>query len=575
MSGLEIAGVLLGTFPLIISGIEHWRTCARVGGYYWKVRKEYSRCRSDVQYHEILYKRNLKELLVPIVDDVADVDLLVANAGGQRWKDQVLQDKLVSRLHESYKVYVEIIEDMNETAEDLRKELCFDEPDIQGKLVLPETKKSRQPSPSRPSKTLISRSTMDYHVFRAKFSLGGKKREELFAQLKECNDRLEKLLSSSDKLSALQNASPSTTRQMSVLESTFKKACKKSESLFRALQRAWNCSCQQYHFANLRLEHRRSMDICFEIILMFVCPSDHQIPPWSWKELQCDGNSKGCDIPHPNILTVPQQAISNTKSLPQTPRMKKVGFHIPTPVIPRIEVEVAVEPAIRLCELLRSSDYSNCVGIIGHDEEEYHLHPFSKRKEPENESLLTLDFILSQDFEGSLSRRERYSIALLLASSVAQLQFTPWLRTGLTKECILFFSDLDHNNIAFGEPFIRQGFATEQTSATNFDVGECNFFSLGILLLELCFGKRLQDHPLRRKHADTGNADAKQAFDLMAAIQWSRGVCDEGGEDYDAAVKWCFTGAGDVSKNWRAEMIKNVIRPLEMCQEHFKTAAMA
>jgi len=140
---------------------------------------------------------------------------------------------------------------------------------------------------------------------------------------------------------------------------------------------------------------------------------------------------------------------------------------------------------------------------------------------------------------------------------------------------VLFFRSGDHSDVPFSEPFIRQGFSSEQTPPPGPDDDDYNFSSLGILLLELCFGERLEDHRLRRKHAATDDADAKRAFDLMAAVQWSRGVCDEGGEDYAAAVTWCFTGAGSGSKNWRTEMIKNVIRPLEMCQEHFKTAATA
>ncbi|KAF1950557.1 hypothetical protein CC80DRAFT_426743 [Byssothecium circinans] len=242
-------------------------------------------------------------------------------------------------------------------------------------------------------------------------------------------------------------------------------------------------------------------------------------------------------------------------------------------VAPRIEVEAIADPTVELCQLLCDLDCSTCMGVIGHDDEEYHLHPFRKRKEPSQDSTLTLGFILSRDFEGSLSRRQRYFIALLLASSVAQLQFTPWLRMGLTKEDVMFFSADGHHDIAFSEPFIRQGFCEQDTSVIN-EAKECNFFSLGILLLELCFGKRLEDHPVRRNYP-AGDAESKQAFDLMAAIQWSRSVSDEGGDDYATAVRWCFTGAGDASKNWRTEIIKNVVRPLEMCQEHFRTASSA
>lgn len=575
MSGIEIAGVLLGAFPLIISGIEHWHNVAKVGGYFWRVRKEFTKCRSDVNYHEILYKRNLKALLLPIVGETDDVGKLVGDPGGEGWKDEALQGRLEIRLQESYKVYMEIIFEMNETAEELKKELSFDKTVVQEKLSPPELKKSRQSSPSKVSRPLISKSSIDYQMFRIRFSVREKVREELFGQLKECNERLEKLLSTSDNVSALQSGPPSATKQMNVLETAFRKACKKSELLFKALQKAWNCSCQHHHYANLRLEHRILPEICFEVILMFVVPPGHRRTPWSWRELQC-GHMEGCSshtskCVSSEIRSPARKNPSQATPLSPTPKTKKVAFSAVAPLAPRIEVEVLADPTLQLCQLLGDPECSNCMGVIGHDDETYHLHPFNKRKEPDEGTALTLNYILSLDFEGTLSRRQRYSVALLLASSVAQLQFTPWLRTGLTKEDILFFPNEDQD-IPFSEPFIQQGFSIEDASYSA-KARECNFFSLGILLLELCFGKRLEDQPQRRKHS-TNDADSKQAFDQMVALQWSRGVADEGGEDYAAAVKWCFTGAGDASKNWRTEIIKNVIRPLEMCQEHFKTAAI-
>lgn len=210
------------------------------------------------------------------------------------------------------------------------------------------------------------------------------------------------------------------------------------------------------------------------------------------------------------------------------------------------------------------------MGTIGHEDEMYHLHPISKRKPPNENDPLTLDHILSSNCKGHLTRRQRYSIALLLASSVAQLQFTPWLRTGLTKQGVLFFPCEDDDcDILYCEPFIRQGFIDNTPPTAGMD---CNFHSLGILLLELCFGQRLEDHHLRQKHP-AGFGEVKQALDLKAALKWSRIVGDEGGDDYAAAVRWCFTGANNANSSWRSEIIRNVIRPLEICQEHFKATA--
>jgi hypothetical protein len=130
---------------------------------------------------------------------------------------------------------------MNEIAEELKKELCFDKENVQDKLSPPATKRrssSRPPSPQphvRPSKLSVAKGRFDYELFRTKFNLGERVRDELLGQLKECNERLEKLLSSSDRVSALQDVTPGYNKLTSELDSVFKKVSKKSRLLFQAL----------------------------------------------------------------------------------------------------------------------------------------------------------------------------------------------------------------------------------------------------------------------------------------------------------------------------------------------------
>jgi hypothetical protein len=79
----------------------------------------------------------------------------------------------------------------------------------------------------------------------------------------------------------------------------------------------------------------------------------------------------------------------------------------------------------------------------------------------------------------------------------------------------------------------------------------------------------------RKKHL-VESGEVKQAFDLMAALQWSQFVSDEGGDNYASTVKWCFTSASNENKSWRGDIIRNVIRQLELYQdkEHFEMAAV-
>jgi hypothetical protein len=70
----------------------------------------------------------------------------------------------------------------------------------------------------------------------------------------------------------------------------------------------------------------------------------------------------------------------------------------------------------------------------------------------------------------------------------------------------------------------------------------------------------------RKKHL-VESGEVKQAFDLMAALQWSQFVSDEGGDNYASTVKWCFTSASNENKSWRGDIIRNVIRQLELYQD--------
>jgi hypothetical protein len=590
MSGLEVAGIVLAAFPLLISGIEHWRSVAKVGGFYWRIRKEYAKCQHNIQFHEILYKNNLRELLLPLIPDVDEVATLIADPGGQRWADKAFKKRLECRLHESYQSYQNTITEMNEIVKELKKELCFDKETVQdvlSPLAANQQSSSRSTSPqpyTRRSKLSAAKGRLDYELFRTKFSIGERVRDGLFGQLQECNERLEKLLSSNDRVSALQDVAPKYTKHTSDLASAFKKISKKSRSLFQALQNAWQCSCQQYHIANLRLEHRTLTEVCFKIILMFVDPSEHGNTPWRWKEVRC-GHMLDCSLHQRGMKAAVSSPIHRRPATLPTPapipssstsNQKRVGFVPLASTVPKIQVDSFIDHNIQLCKQLRDEDCGVCMGIISHDDDIFHLHPIIQKRQDVANDPITLDHMLSHEFEGHLSRRQRYLIALLVASSVGQLQSTPWLRTDLCKEDIIFFpSNDDGLIIPYGEPFIRQGFSHSHThlSCTESFANDCNFYSLGIILLELCFGRRLEDHHLHKKHPSTTDPATKHAFDVMTALKWSSSVSGEGGDDYATAVKWCFTGVTDKEKNWRGEIIANVVRPLEKCMEHFQATA--
>ncbi len=88
------------------------------------------------------------------------------------------------------------------------------------------------------------------------------------------------------------------------------------------------------------------------------------------------------------------------------------------------------------------------------------------------------------------------------------------------------------------------------------------FESLGIVLLELCFGRPIETHPCR----------AQLGSDLLAALEWLKDVAEEAGPEYAEAVGWCLIGGRTISAGrgdgWRTVMSDRVVKPLGVCQSY-------
>lgn len=125
MSGVEVAGLLLGAFPLLISALEHYRQGAEVLEDWWHIRKEYKKCKNEIKVQELAFEDNLERLLLPLIVDDDEIAALIAKPGDMKWKDTKLEDKLKRRLPKSYDLFLDTIYDIKSTMDDLKEELGF------------------------------------------------------------------------------------------------------------------------------------------------------------------------------------------------------------------------------------------------------------------------------------------------------------------------------------------------------------------------------------------------------------------------------------------------------------------
>lgn len=198
-------------------------------------------------------------------------------------------------------------------------------------------------------------------------------------------------------------------------------------------------------------------------------------------------------------------------------------------------------------------------------------------------SLITLDEMLRGDVQPPPTRRQRYALSLILASSFLQLLETPWLPATWSKSDIVFVrSATCPGAFALDEPHLNRGLtahepvdtvdknnSTAAAAAVTATTVHQSLDLLGIVLLELCFGTLLEAHPSRKRWPH-GNTDTERtAFDFMAAREWQLEVNEEAGPDYADAAAWCLGGNRSTPPElWRREMLQKVVQPLERCRQY-------
>jgi hypothetical protein len=134
MSGFEIAGVVLGAFPIAIRALDDYREVAKRLKLWNHIRAEYTRCRSNVEFHRVTLASNLRQLILPLLVDDVKVNQLLSDPGGQSWKEPAIEGLIKQRLGDTHELYLKYIEGMERVMEKLNKELSVDSNPVQRKL---------------------------------------------------------------------------------------------------------------------------------------------------------------------------------------------------------------------------------------------------------------------------------------------------------------------------------------------------------------------------------------------------------------------------------------------------------
>ena len=432
---------------------------------------------------------------------------------------------------------------------------------------------------------------IEYQAQRIKLAFNKATRQELFKDFGSYNARLRDILGSSDRLAGLRLNKVSS--KTATVHSALWKFWTHANNVFHLLTEAWSCKCQASHCANLLLQHRLNSTVNFRVIFWYKSHLEGTHSPWTWQDT-CIKLME--DLPDSITLNVPSNtsipALPEQQPLPALPShihqgttpqieripksyrkslmskfkgdkpqilpgkmltAKKEAIPMPATCAPlsngastRPKVAFVEHPVLPDTENAQNSKITNlCVtiatcspelppyGCLRLESRQYQVKPLCKAQN-QPQYYVTLESLLSTSPPITISRRQRYHIALILASSHVQLHPTPWLGSRWSKKDVLFLRDnKDPATISIEQPYIsRPVFRSPNTTVNknNTHTFQDSIRNLGIMLLELCFGSAIEDHKLRR-NVITSDEQMAQLINYAAATQWARDVVEEAGPE--------------------------------------------
>lgn len=123
MSGIEVAGLVLAVFPIVINGLKQLKEGVGAMKRYKRYRRELARYSRTLETESIVYLNTIELLLEGIIQSKDELDALMEDPTGALFHKQEYEGRLHTRLGRSYDNYNNIIADILEALKVARKEI--------------------------------------------------------------------------------------------------------------------------------------------------------------------------------------------------------------------------------------------------------------------------------------------------------------------------------------------------------------------------------------------------------------------------------------------------------------------
>ncbi|KAK5652641.1 hypothetical protein OQA88_10234 [Cercophora sp. LCS_1] len=203
-----------------------------------------------------------------------------------------------------------------------------------------------------------------------------------------------------------------------------------------------------------------------------------------------------------------------------------------------------------LCQTIFTNTKSTVVDLYGYiadTERKFELRP-PPQNPPDSRNIITLRALLGEKNATlpPFDYPQKLKVAVALSVSILHLFGTPWISSVVTLDDVLFFHDSaqppDPNSNCTYQPFVIQELRAQAASQCNPRTKHCiprpvnlAVLSLGALLIQVIVGRVVGTLDMT-ENMDMGDIASKH----KAGTQLSSEVLENGGDKYDAVVKWCL-----------------------------------
>jgi hypothetical protein len=414
---------------------------------------------------------------------------------------------------------------------------------------------------------------------RVKFSMSKKKIQSYLEELDDCIKQLERFTDKSERLETYRKASkPSFAKKILQIQAY-------ARQLHEVLVQSWTCSCRSAHAANLQLEQRlagaalqpmRKYSGMKDDITQFNVSFSSTSSPWSWQEAHIKVIGHSTPDSTPGRTLSPASTLKLSKSV-------SFGSTAMSPVS-RVTTSMSIQSSISSISsmtLMGSDEVDDICSVIHQHHSSAPCIEFCLDKDgklcggyPLDDSNTTTkansltkssgvemisleDLLHPHALPGRgfrpLSKRQRYQLAVNLASSTLQLYSTPWFKDEWTKKDILFRRlDSGTHIVDIDQPYVTHACADVKSSEPRSTMSLLRsknsiLLALAVALLELYFGSPFEDLELQGRMQYLANPSP---WALLAMVcEWADHEQENLSAAFASAIKCCLQSFSDPNYN--------------------------